>query len=328
MVYKTHPAPRPGLDVGPSLRSLDVVVVAYRSARLIDDCLDSIASDLSSTDPSLDSWSVVVVDNASPDDSASRARAHEGVRVVASDTNRGFGGGCNLGASAGEGEGLFFVNPDARLSPGCTSRLLRALEADASLVAVGPALVDPAGLYRAVSGGFEPSLRSIVGHYLLVARLPFMGRFFAPMQLPAGTAERRPDWTTGGALLVRRAGFEAVGGFDESIFLYMEDVDLCRRLRAGGGRIGYVPEAVVLHELGGTQGSDQPVRWIDSFYLYLARSHGPIYVATAMALVAVGLGLRAVVYMHSRTPLARRLGFAALEALRCVFSRPAPVDGR
>jgi GT2 family glycosyltransferase len=98
--------------------------------------------------------------------------------------------------------------------------------------------------------------------------------------------------------------------------MYMEDVDLCRRLREDGWGIGYVPEAVVHHELGGSQGMDQPARWIRSFYAYLRRRHGALYTAACSQLAGLGLGLRAAAYAPSRPRLARRLGRAAAEAIR------------
>jgi GT2 family glycosyltransferase len=295
-----------GIDGGLGAGALDVVVVAYRSAALLDDCLESIVRDVQLGPMVPARTLVVVVDNASPDDSARVAAAHDGVRVVASSSNRGFGGGCNLGAAAGDAEYVFFVNPDARLQAGCTSLLLCEL--------------DPTGANRAVPAGFEPSLRSVIGHYLLAGRLPIVGRWFAPLQLPRGTTERRPDWVTGAALLVRRAAFESIAGFDESIFLYMEDVDLCRRLRENGWGIGYVPEAVVHHQLGGSQGTDQAPTWIRSFYAYLRRRHGALYTAACSQLAGLGLGLRAVVYAPSRPRLARRLARAAGEAFRLPFA--------
>jgi GT2 family glycosyltransferase len=305
-----------GIDGSRGTGALDVVIVAYRSAALLDECLDAIARDTHGGATMPTRTRVIVVDNASPDDSARVAAAHEGVQVVVSSSNLGFGGGCNLGATAGDAEYLFFVNPDARLEAGCTSRLLRELAGESSLGAVGPAVLDPTGANGALPAGFEPSLRSIVGHYLLVGRLPIVGRWFPPLQLPRGTTERRPDWISGAALLVRRAAFESVTGFDESIFMYMEDVDLCRRLREEGWGIGYVPEAVAHHELGGSQGMDQPTRWIRSFYAYLRRRHGALYTAACSQLAGLGLGLRAAAYMPSRPRLSRRLARAAGEAIR------------
>ena len=295
--------------------SVDFVVVAYRSAGILGACLDSIAADLAGTSAEArwgDGATVIVVDNASPDDSAAVARAHSvGATVIESPSNTGFGSGCNLGAAAGQSANVFFLNPDARLVPGSTARLLREFDLEPTLGAIGPGLSDPKGDYRAASAGFEPSLRSIIGHFLLVGRVPGLRRWFRPLQLPQGSREPRPDWVSGAAMLVRREALEEVGGFDESMFLYMEDIDLCRRLRARGWRIGYEPGAVVTHDLGGTQGPEQAGTWARAFYGYLVRLHGATYARLGSVVAATGLGLRAIAYLPGRRALSLRLARAA-----------------
>jgi glycosyltransferase involved in cell wall biosynthesis len=104
-----------GIDGIRETDALDVVVVASRSEALLDDCLESIASGLKCGKALPARTLVIVVDNASPDDSARVAAAHHGVRVVVGPSNRGFGGGCDLGAAAGTAKYIFFVKPDARL---------------------------------------------------------------------------------------------------------------------------------------------------------------------------------------------------------------------
>jgi N-acetylglucosaminyl-diphospho-decaprenol L-rhamnosyltransferase len=297
------------------LTSVDFVVVAYRSAHLLAGCLDSIQADHqrgSQDGGAVAGGAVIVVDNASPDDSARVARDHAiGATVIESPENRGFGDGCNLGAAAGSSTFLLFLNPDARLTPGTTSRLLRELDQEPTLGVIGPALSDPKGDYRAASAGYEPGLRSVLGHFLLLARLPGLAHWFRPIQLAQGSMERRPDWVSGAALLIRRAAFEEVGGFDPSLFMYMEDVDLCRRLREHGWSIGYEPGVVALHELGGTQGPEQSTRWARAFHAYLLRRHGATYARVCSMLAAIGLGLRAVAYLPRRRALGLRLARAA-----------------
>lgn len=293
-----------------TLASVDYVVVAYCSERRLAACLDSIRTD-SATPPS-----VIVVDNASPDGSAEVARQHPvRPRVVVSPANLGFGGACNLAAGTSTADLLFLVNPDARLEPGATAALIAALT-DPHIVTAGPRIDDPAGQFSAASAGFEPSLRSMLGHFFLLARLPGVRRLFPPLQLPPGSGSGAVDWVSGAAFLVRREAFEAVGGFDPAIFMYMEDVDLCRRLRAAGWSIRYDATARVLHEMGGSQGADQAERWYTAFDAYLVRRHGRTYARVAAAVAAVGLGLRAVVLAPVRPIHARRLGRAARVAAR------------
>jgi N-acetylglucosaminyl-diphospho-decaprenol L-rhamnosyltransferase len=292
------------------------VIVAYRSAGELTGCLDSIQADAPGSE-------VVVVDNASPDDSASVAGAHPArPRVVASPRNRGFGGGCNLGASGSDADALFFLNPDARLVPGATAKLVAALAEDPRVVVVGARVVDPTGESRAASAGAEPSLRSNLGHFLALARLPRIGRFFPPVYLADALSSSHPDWVSGAAMLVRREAFEAVHGFDERIHMYMEDVDLCRRLREAGGHVAYEPAAVVEHVMGHSQSTDQPLRWYTAYHLYIAEHNGSLHARLASLVAAVGLGLRAVAYRGRRPVNSTRMARSARAAFRFVFASP------
>lgn len=287
------------------------VIVAYRSERDLDGCLDAIAADAP------DDAQIIVVDNASPDASAEVARAHPSAPVVIHcAVNSGFGNGSNAGATVSDREFVFFVNPDARLVSGATMALLEAADAEPDVAALGPFILGPGGERGALNAGFEPSLRSSIGHFLFGARVPLVGRWLPPLQLPAGPGVRHPDWVSGAAIMVRRTRFQAVGGFDPSMFMYMEDVDLCRRLRAQGARIRYVPEACVHHTLGGSQGADQAERWYRAFHAYLVMHRGAREARASDICAWVGLSVRALILWRRNPALARRLARAALCAGR------------
>jgi len=297
----------------PDAPTLDVnvayVVVAYRSERHLDGCLDAIASDRP------EGSQIVVVDNASPDRSNVIALHHASKpRIVRSTTNDGFGAGCNLGAKDTTADFLFFVNPDARLQLGATSVLLARLRNDPGISALGPRVDGPGGHSGVASAGFEPSIRSALGHFLLLARLPALARVFPPLQLPPLARAGPVDWVSGAALLIRASDFRSVGGFDESMFLYMEDVDLCRRLRDAGRVIWYEPTAKVEHDLGGSQGEEQPARWYRAFHAYVTKRRGNGYARLVSLIAALGLGARAFVGATGNKAKARRLRRAALTA--------------
>jgi N-acetylglucosaminyl-diphospho-decaprenol L-rhamnosyltransferase len=300
---------------------LDFVVVAYRSSAELIGCLDSISADAPPGS------ATIVVDNASPDDSATVARSHPlRPRIVTSTKNLGFGGGCNLGAHASRADGLFFLNPDARLTPGATALLLAALLADPGLGAIGPRVVDPTGQSRSASAGAEPSLSSSVGHFLGLGRVPGARRLFRPASLADGRVRSRPDWVSGAAMLVRREAFEAVGGFDDRFFMYMEDVDLCRRLRARGWAIAYEPGAIVEHVMGHSQSADQTVRWYTAYHLYVAAHQGSLRARAASLVAGLGMGLRAVACRGRRPTNSARMARGARAALRFVVAPPRLVE--
>jgi N-acetylglucosaminyl-diphospho-decaprenol L-rhamnosyltransferase len=293
---------------------VDVVVVAYRSGRHLASCLDAIAADRPT------GAGIIVVDNASPDESGRIARDHPSrPRVIESDRNIGFGGGCNLGAQSSSAEFLFFLNPDARLRRGAIRALLDALAANPSVAAIGPRITAGDGSLAAASAGFHPSLRSAIGHFLFLGRVPLLRSLFPPLQLPPAAPAQHVDWIGGAATMIRASDFHDVGGFDASFFVYMEDVDLCRRLRARGRNILYEPSVVVEHDVGGSQGAEQPATWYRAFHTYLAEQRGTSYARLVSAIAATGLGVRAFVLSARNPKHARSLAIAAITAAGLVI---------
>jgi GT2 family glycosyltransferase len=296
--------------------SFAYLVVAYQSGSDLPGCLDAIQADRP------DDATIIVVDNASPDNSADVARQHPSQpEIVASARNLGFGGGCNLGIATTTADTIFLVNPDARVLPGATTRLRRALADEHRLGVVAPRIVDPAGESRSTAGGAEPSFRSLVGHFLLLGRIPFVRRFFQPFQLADADVEGNVDWVSGGAMMLRRTAFDAVSGFDERWFLYMEDVDLCRRIRGAGWTVRYVPDGVVEHAIGGSQSEGQPRRWYLAVDDYLRLYHGGVQARLGALIASVGLGLRWAAYRRSRPLNAKRVGEGARTALSVAIGR-------
>jgi hypothetical protein len=187
---------------------------------------------------------VLVVDNASPD------RAHETVAglpltVVALRRNGGFAHGCNAGWRAGDAPFVLFLNPDSRLDPEALGRLVEELQASPAVGAVAPRLVDGRGalLY---SQRRYPRLLSTYARALFLHRL-FPGADELVRDERAYERAGSVDWVSGACVLIRRAALERVGGLDEGFFMYCEETDLCRRLRAAGYDIRYEPGAACVH---------------------------------------------------------------------------------
>jgi N-acetylglucosaminyl-diphospho-decaprenol L-rhamnosyltransferase len=194
---------------------------------------------------------VLVVDNASRDDSAGVARAL-GVKVVENPANLGYSRAANLGAAATAAPWLLVANPDTRLEPGSLARMLATGEADRRVGCVGPHLRGPDGSDYPTGRRF-PSL--LVGglHALLAPLWP--GNPATRRYHLADLDRSRPvavDWVSGACMLLRRAAFDEVGGFDPGYFMYFEDMDLCLRLAKAGWRVVYDGQARVEHAVGGS----------------------------------------------------------------------------
>ncbi len=198
-----------------------IVSVSYNSAEVLGEMLDSV--------PPL--CPKVLVDNASDDIAQTAAIARKyGARLIECDQNAGFGAACNQGAARADTAFVMFLNPDARMLPGALDALLEDAARNPDAVAFNPRLVGPQGRMQ-----FKRRSK-------LLPRKAWLGRGWPRISCDVPVL-------SGAALLVRRADFKAVGGFDEQLFLYHEDDDLSLRL-AARGRLRFVREAGVVHAEG------------------------------------------------------------------------------
>jgi GT2 family glycosyltransferase len=247
---------------------ISAVVVSYRAMPLLARCLERLAEELPAGSET------VVVDNASGDGTAEAVRRRfPGVRLLELPANLGFGGGVDRGVAAAGGDELLLLNPDAWPAPGAVAAMRAALAADPRVGLVAPQLRFPDG--RPQFTWVPPT--GVLGEAAQMARNRFEGRPWAHGR--ALRALLRPlgrPWYSGACLLLRRAAFEAVGGFDESLFLYFEDVDLCRRLERAGWRLVQERGATVYHLKGGSgdRGPDVELAYRRSQLAYY-RKHRP-----------------------------------------------------
>lgn len=264
-------------------RPLAVVVVNFRTAGLVVDCLRSLAPEVAA----LPGTRVVVVDNASGDGSAERIRAAiaaEGfggwAEAVPLPDNRGFSAGNNAALrrllAAPSPPGWFLLlNPDTVVRPGALAALLACGEASPDTGIVGSRLEDPDGTPQPSTFRFHGVLNQLDGALGLglASRLLSRWALVQPPPPPGG----RVDWVSGASLLVRREVLEAVGLLDEGYFLYYEEVDLCLRAARAGWACRFEPRSRVVHLVGKATGVD-PARAVRRLPDYVLRSRRRYFV--------------------------------------------------
>jgi N-acetylglucosaminyl-diphospho-decaprenol L-rhamnosyltransferase len=288
-----------GAPVDESAGSIAAVVVDFNAGDRLRRCVESLRVEGCAP--------IVVVDNSTRGSTRSTLGPGTGVVVVDSPTNGGFGAGVNLGVSRTGSRSVLVCNPDVELRPGTVQVLARRLRDDAGVALVSPALLDLHGLPRPVARPLPSVRRSAAQAFIgLLAPTSRAARRHRERQ-GAMVAEGSASWVPGTCLLVRREAFDEVRGFDEAFFLYLEEVDLCRRLSERGWRVAVEPEAQVLHA-GGVSTGQQALRSVVAYHVslwrYMLRSvKGPERLALPLLAIAILLRFAVAVAVGvSRSP--------------------------
>jgi GT2 family glycosyltransferase len=242
---------------------LAIIIVNWNGGELLRRTVESVIV----SPPSIE-YEVVVVDNASTDDSVAMLRTSNlareltdrgRLRIIENSENRGFGPANNQAFSLTDAPLLFLLNPDTEVTAGSVDRLLATIQSNSRIAAVGPRLLNVDGSLQISVWRNPPSaweiLLSQLKLYLLLPR-----RFRGELLLGGHwdhNRERRVPMLSGAAILVRRIVIEEVGGFDERFHMYGEDNEWCLRILRAGWDMVFQPEAVILHH--GAQSSLQ--RW-------------------------------------------------------------------
>ncbi len=285
------------------------MVVNYEAGALLAECVRTLLDDTGAGEPE-----VVVVDNGSTDGSVARLRAaFPDVPVLDAGGNVGYSAAANVGIAATRAPVVAVCNPDLRVGPGTAAAMLARLDAEPDLAAVGPAIFEPDGT-RYPSARQVPRLVDAVGHGT-VGLVKHDNRFTRRYrELDADpTQPRDVDWVSGAAVWLRRTALEAVGGWDDGYFMYVEDVDLCWRLGRAGWRVAYEPAGAVTHVQGAST-DRHPYRMIAEHHRSLLRFAGKRYRGWRRVLLVPAAG-----YLGVRTGLAM-----GVRAVRPRSDRPRP----
>jgi N-acetylglucosaminyl-diphospho-decaprenol L-rhamnosyltransferase len=275
-----------------------VVIVNYNSG---DDVASAARSALEAAGDAR--VEVVVVDNDSRDGSAERAEAAvPGLRVLRNGRNAGFGSAANVGMRATQTPWVFLLNPDARITDGTLGGLLKVVADRPEAGAIGV-------LTRNPDGTVYPSARRIPGYaeatmHAFVSPFRPNNRWTRDYEMLDWDrrSERSVDWVSGSSMLLRRAALDRIGLFDEDYFMYVEDVDLCTRLRGARWDVWFTPELEVTH-IGGTATRGKRSMTLEhsrSMYRYFVKHRSPGALAVLRPPAWVALRARAELVSRMR----------------------------
>lgn len=223
------------------MKTTAVCIINYNTRELLRACLHSVLAE--------NPTEIVVVDNASTDGSAEMVKAEfPSVKLIRLGRNIGYGAASNRAAEHCYADYILLLNSDTVVKPGTLRVLNRYLEAHKLAAVVGPRISNTDGTPQTSCFHFPTPLHILLylsGCYRWIPRIPVLKR--RTLQASAKDSARIVPWVLGAALAFRRLTFEAVGGFDESFFMYFEEVDLCQRLARKGQQVHFAPEAEVVH---------------------------------------------------------------------------------
>jgi len=248
---------------------LSVAVVSYNTCGLLRACLASLHARQAEGEAQLE---IIVADNGSDDGSLDMVRAEfPAVRVIETGGNVGFGRANNLALRDAGGRYFCLLNSDAEALPGALAKTLAYLGAHPDIGLAGGQLLWPDGRVQ-TSWGRDPTLAGVWQEQTFwgkIAPTPGPspvpgegGKTFAsnsPLSL-AGVGAKDVDQISGAFMVIRRAAWRQVGGFDPAYFMYNEDVDLNVRLRRAGWRVVFLPDALIRHHLGASSRADWRTR--------------------------------------------------------------------
>lgn len=232
---------------------LSIIIVSYNTRDILIDCIKSVIKNTKDV-----GYEIIVVDNGSKDGSSEGireiAKKYPQVGLVDAKSNIGFGRANNLGAKKATGEHLLFLNSDTLVFDNAIKESLDNLKKIANTGVYSCKLLNENKSVQA-SGGHFPTLGNVFAWQFFIDDLPIIGSLISSFhpQLASYDRDKQMDWVTGAFMIVPKKAFDEVGGFDENIFMYTEEMELCFRLKKLGYKTVYQNSPAIIH-LGGSSG--------------------------------------------------------------------------
>jgi GT2 family glycosyltransferase len=265
-----------------------VLIVNYASWPLTLRCIASLDA------TGFTDFETIVVDN----DNAEPPLLPPGVQLIRNRKNVGFARAHNRGIAASTGDVVVLINPDTVVEENFFDGLEAFLAETPKAGIIGPRVLEADGELQLSARREISALSGLLGRTSLLTHL-FPKSSLVKSQFPAVTEGSHPsavDWVSGACMAIRRETLQGIGPLDERFFMYFEDADLCRRARASGWLVYYVPGVEIVHQTGASSRNKPRAVWLmhKSAFLYHRKhgTHGPLNILSVAVLA--GLTLRAL----------------------------------
>lgn len=248
---------------------ISLIVLTYNSSKHLEKLFNSLLKNL---EKYLESGfvEIILVDNSSEDDTSEKIKKLGGskVKLIQNNKNTGFAAGINLGAKNSSGEFLIFINPDAEYKENDIGSAINMFENDSKIGIIGGAILTKEGKYEKSAGKF---IKTFEVFLLLLGLDETLGVRFSPRKT------REVDFVSGGFMIVRKKLFEELSGFDEDFFMYIEDMELCYRVKKNGYKVMFNPEIQIVHEGQGSSSRGFAIKMFFRGLLIFQKKHGNIF---------------------------------------------------
>ena len=254
---------------------------------MLEQCLRSLLETKQAID-----FEIIVVDNASQDSSLEMLSGYPQVVVIENDTNVGFAVANNQGMRIARGQYFLLLNSDTIVTDHALATMVAFMRSHPEAGALGCKLLNPDGTLQRSCGMFPTLFTEFLDQTMLHVIFPIYKLGYWDY-----SDAREVDWATGACMLVRRQAIEEIGGLDENIYMFYEDIDWCYRLRKAGWKVFYTPEAEVMHLKGQSSESVLPRMLVidqQSTYYFFGKHYSRWRVQALRLVTSLGVIVRSV----------------------------------
>lgn len=257
---------------------VSVIILSYNTKNFLKQCLESIIEE-GKIEKVKDDLEIIVVDNGSTDGSVEEIEKFNfkaislnlKFKFILNKKNLGFGTGNNQGMKIAEGKYFLLLNSDTIVTDLAPLKMAKFIDENPDVGMVGCRLLNPDGSWQASCGYFP--------HLWVVFLMLFGEHWIGNLVRFSPPKTKEVDWVMGAAMMIRSEVLENAGWMDEGIFMYMDEVEWCWRIKKAGWKVMFYPEAEIIHFGGGSSPSGRkwPIVNIYRGLLYFYKKHKPVW---------------------------------------------------